>query len=346
MEFISKLEKPLVEIANQIKELKLSETQASTTAKTKITTKIKTLEKQFEEQAKKIFKDLTPYQITQMARHPNRPYTTDIIAGLCKDFIELHGDRLIADDKSIISGIGILHNGTRVAIIGHQKGRNTKENVFRNFGMPHPEGYRKALRIMKLAERFSLPIITLIDTPGAYPGKDAEEHGQSEAIATNILIMSRLSVPVLTVIVGEGGSGGALAIAVADKVLMLQYAIYSVISPEGCASILWKDGSKAEKAASLLGITADIALKNKIVDTIIPEPIGGAHWDRAQTIKSIGAAIDKSLEELCKLSIDELKEKRTQKYFAMGEFVEKPAISPLAQETPIISAWKAAWKDD
>lgn len=345
MEF-SKLEKPLIEIANQIKELQLSATQAGSSAKTKITTKIKSLEKQFEENAKTIFQNLTPYQITQIARHANRPYTTDIIAGICKDFIELHGDRLIADDKSIIGGIGILHNGTRVVIIGHQKGRNTKENVVRNFGMPQPEGYRKALRMMRLAERFKLPVITLIDTPGAYPGKDAEEHGQSEAIATNIMVMSRLSVPIVTVIVGEGGSGGALAIAVADKVLMLQYAIYSVISPEGCASILWKDGSKAEKAAALLGITAEIALKNKIIDSIIPEPIGGAHWNRSQTIKSIASAIDAQLKELSKLSVDDLKENRKKKYFAMGDFVELSTISPFAKKMSLVPAWKEAWIED
>lgn len=342
----NKLEKPLIEITNQIKELKLSAAQADMTSKLKITAKIKNLEKQFNETAQRISQNLTPYQITQIARHPNRPYTTDIITGICKDFVELHGDRNFKDDKSIVGGLAILHNGTRVVMIGHQKGRNTKENVVRNFGMPRPEGYRKALRLMRLAEQFSLPIITFIDTPGAYPGKDAEERGQSEAIAKNILVMSRLSVPIITVVVGEGGSGGALAIAVANRVLMMQNSVYSVISPEGCASILWKDGSQASKAAVLLGITADIALKNKIIDEIIPEPNGGAHWDRATTIKSIEHAIDAHLTELKNMSAAELKKDRQKKYFAMGDFIEKSPISPFHKNTPVISKWKAEWKDD
>jgi len=348
----SKLEKPLVEIANEIKELKLAIAQSgyppseSDAKPSKEAAKIKKLEKQFEEKAREISKNLTPYQITQIARHPKRPYTTDLIAGLCKDFIELHGDRSFRDDPAIISGIGLLHKGTRVAIIGHQKGRNTKENMLRNFGMPRPEGYRKALRIMKLAEQFALPIITFIDTPGAYPGKDAEERGQSEAIAKNVMVMSRLSVPVITVIVGEGGSGGALAIAVGNRVLMLQNSIYSVISPEGCASILWKDGTKAYKAADLLGITAEIAYKNGIVDSIIKEPLGGAHWDHAKTIKAIGTAIEKNLKELQKLTPEELKKDRQEKYFKMGELIEKPSISPFKSKAAKRSQWDTEWSDE
>lgn len=290
--------------------------------------------------------DLTAYQQTQLARHPNRPYTTDIIKGLCQDFIELHGDRNFMDDPAIIAGIAQLDNGTRVAILGQQKGRTTQEKVLRNFGMPKPEGYRKALRIMNLAEQFSLPILTFIDTPGAYPGIDAEERGQSEAIAKNIMVMSRLSVPIITVIVGEGGSGGALAIAVGNKVLMLENSIYSVISPEGCASILWKDGSKASKAAELLGITAKIALKNGIIDEIIQEPEGGAHTNHSEAIKFIKSAIYKHLDQLQQLTPAQLKADRKAKYFKMGEFIQKEPISPFRSSNAIKPEWNSKWTYD
>ncbi len=344
----NKLEKPLIEIANQIKDLKTECAQLHTTddKSLKITSEVKALEKEFDTKAREICKNLTPYQRTQIARHPNRPNTTDIIAEICEDFIELHGDRNFKDDSAVIAGIGKLRDGTRAVLIGQQKGRSTQEKMKRNFGMPKPEGYRKALRIMNLAEQFSLPIITFIDTPGAYPGIDAEERGQSEAIATNILEMSRLTVPIVTLIVGEGGSGGALAIAVGNRMLMMQYSVYSVISPEGCASILWKDGAQASRAAELLGITSDIALKNGIIDEIIPEPLGGAHWNQAEALKSISEAIHKNLTELQKLSPEELKEDRKKKFFKMGDFIEKDPISPFRSKTPKVAKWDSEWAHD
>ena len=347
---ILQLEKPLQELSNKISEMKLASQQAALTQDKSLDQKtmkaeIAGLEKKFTALAQELYTNLSCYQITQISRHPNRPYTLDIISQLCTDFIELHGDRNFMDDKAIITGIGVFQ-GQRVAIIGHQKGRNTKENMKRNFGMPRPEGYRKALRIMNLANRFSLPILTFIDTPGAYPGMDAEERGQSEAIAKNIMVMTQLKVPIISVVVGEGGSGGALAIGVANRVLMMEYSTYSVISPEGCASILWKDASKADKAAQYLGLTAETALKNKIIDEIIKEPVGGSHWNPQQAIESIGKAIDKHLQELQKMSKEKLKSDRIKKFYKMGPVKNMPAISPFRSETSSInSAWEESWED-
>ena len=347
---ILQLEKPLHELANKIAELKLLSQQAVLSQDKNhdhkaMKEQILNLENKFSTLAKELFTDLSCYQIAQISRHPNRPYTLDIISQLCTDFIELHGDRNFMDDQSIITGIGVFM-GHRVVIIGHQKGRNTKENVRRNFGMSRPEGYRKALRIMNMAERFSLPILTFIDTPGAYPGMDAEERGQSEAIAKNIMVMGRLCTPIITVVVGEGGSGGALAIGVANRVLMMQYSIYSVISPEGCASILWKDASKADKAANVLGLTSEMALKNKIIDEIIKEPAGGAHWHPKEAINSIGKAVTKHLLELQKLSKEELKEDRIKKFFKMGPVKTMPPISPFRRDkSSVNSAWEEPWEE-
>ncbi|NOZ12799.1 MAG: acetyl-CoA carboxylase carboxyltransferase subunit alpha [Acidobacteria bacterium] len=268
-----------------------------------------------------IYSNLDEWQVAQVARHPNRPYTIDYIEGLIEDFTELHGDRNFADDPAIVGGIGRFH-GKTVCVIGHQKGHDTKEKIARNFGMPRPEGYRKALRLMKLAEKFSIPIITLVDTPGAYPGIDAEERGQAEAIARNLREMATLEVPVITVIIGEGGSGGALGIAVANRVLMLQYSIYSVISPEGCASILWKDAAKAEEAAKALKFTAGPLKEFGIVDEIIPEPVGGAHANPKEIIRTTGEYLHRQLEELNHLKIKELQEQRYRKFRQIGKIIK------------------------
>ncbi len=346
---ILQLEKPLQELYNRISDLRIAAQQSSIlltkTEDTKeLNAEISILENKFELLAKEIYSNLTPYQITQLSRHPNRPYTLDIINHLCSDFIELHGDRNFADDQAIVAGIGIFRK-KRVVLIGHQKGRGTKENMKRNFGMPKPEGYRKALRIMNLAERFNLPILTFIDTPGAYPGMDAEERGQSEASAKNILVMSRLSVPIISVVVGEGGSGGALAIGVSNKTFMMEYSTYSVISPEGCASILWKDGSQADRAANLLGLTAEVALKNKIIDGIIKEPLGGAHWKSKETIESIGDTLEKNLTQLQKMSKEELKKDRIRKYMQMGAYENHPPLSTMGTEKPLVQSWEESWEE-
>jgi acetyl-CoA carboxylase carboxyl transferase subunit alpha len=345
---ILQLEKPLVELSNKINELKQEAQQCvlHTERKqelSKINQEIKKLEQKFSTLAKELFANLSPYQITQLSRHPNRPYTLDIANQLFSDFIELHGDRNFMDDHAIVTGLAQF-NGKRVVVIGHQKGRGTKDNMKRNFGMPRPEGYRKALRVMNMAERFQLPIITFIDTPGAYPGIDAEERGQSEAIAKNIMVMSRISVPIVSIVVGEGGSGGALAIGVGNRMLMMEYSTYSVISPEGCASILWKDGTQASRAASLLGLTAQTALKNKIIDEIIPEPLGGAHWHPTQAIASIGSAIEKHLNELLKMTPEQCKQDRLKKIFNLGPTISKPDISPFRREKAPIKAWEEDWK--
>ena len=266
-----------------------------------------------------IFKDLTPWQISQLSRHPLRPYTLDYINYLFDEFHELHGDRAFAEDHAIVGGLGRFR-GRSVVVIGQQKGRDTKAKVFRNFGMARPEGYRKALRLMKLAERFRLPVITFIDTPGAYPGVGAEERGQSEAIATNLKYMSRLPVPVICTVIGEGGSGGALAIGVGDRVNMLQYSTYSVISPEGCASILWNDAGLAEDAASALGITSDRLLQLGLVDEVIPEPLGGAHKDPETVATQVGNCLATQLEELDMLTTESLLEERFQRLLSYGEF--------------------------
>ncbi len=269
-----------------------------------------------------IYKNLDEWEIAQVARHPNRPYAYDYIEGIFEDFIELHGDRNFGDDKAIVGGFARLGSRT-VCVLGHQKGRDTKEKIYRNFGMSRPEGYRKAMRLMKMAEKFHKPIVTLVDTPGAYPGIDAEERGQAEAIARNLKDMAALTVPVVTVIIGEGGSGGALGIAVANRVLMLEYSIYSVISPEGCASILWKDAAKAPEAARALKFTGPHLSKYGIVDEVIPEPVGGAHADPARTIQSVGEFVEKHLNQLETMADTELLEDRYQKFRAMGKFIEQ-----------------------
>lgn len=268
-----------------------------------------------------IFSSLTPWQIAQLARHPQRPYTLDYVARLCADFEELHGDRSFADDPAIVGGVGRL-DGRAVVVIGHQKGRDTREKVQRNWGMPRPEGYRKALRLMHLAERFHLPVVTFIDTPGAYPGVGAEERGQSEAIARNLYVMAALRVPIVSTVIGEGGSGGALAIGVSDRTLMLQYATYSVISPEGCASILWKSADKAAIAAETMGITADSLLKLGLVDQVVPEPLGGAHRDVDATARNLKSALNAALGELCAVPPEQVAERRYKRLLQYGRYEE------------------------
>ncbi|WP_186646323.1 acetyl-CoA carboxylase carboxyltransferase subunit alpha [Fluviispira vulneris] len=346
---ILQLEKPLHELSKRISELRLAAEQSAHIPDRQQDTRglneeISILENKFELLAKEIYTNLNSFQITQLSRHPNRPYTLDIINQLCTDFIELHGDRNFMDDQAIVTGIAQFRN-RRVIVVGTQKGRGTKENMKRNFGMPKPEGYRKALRVMALAERFGLPIVTFIDTPGAYPGLEAEERGQNEAIAKNIMVMSRLSVPIISVVVGEGQSGGALAIGVANRILMMEYSIYSVISPEGCSSILWKDGSQADRAANILGLTAEVALKNKVIDEIIKEPLGGAHWKTKEAIESIGDAVEKNLVSLSKMSKDELKQDRIKKYFKIGNVQNMPAISPFRVDKAPVAAWDESWED-
>ncbi|MEE6032771.1 acetyl-CoA carboxylase carboxyl transferase subunit alpha [Avibacterium paragallinarum] len=275
------------------------------------------LQKKSEELTKKTFANLDAWQVSRMARHPNRPYTLDYIEQIFTEFEELAGDRAFADDKAIVGGLARLE-GKPVMVIGHQKGRTVKEKVKRNFGMPAPEGYRKALRLMEMAERFKLPIITFIDTPGAYPGVGAEERGQSEAIARNLREMSMLKVPIICTVIGEGGSGGALAIGVGDKVNMLQYSTYSVISPEGCASILWKSADKASTAAEVMGLTADRLQKLQLIDNIIPEPLGGAHRDYAQMAQNLKQRLLADLADLEILDPDTLLERRYQRLMSYG----------------------------
>ena len=307
-------EQPLLEIEAKIKQLK---NDPERTAKSEAA--VIKLEKDYIDQTKKIFNSLSDWQISQLARHPLRPYTLDYIPNLFTSFEELHGDRMFGDDPAIISGIAKIDEFDFM-FIGHQKGRDAKEKVKRNFGMPKPEGYRKALRIMKLAEKFNLPIITFIDTPGAYPGIDAESRNQSQAIAENLYVMSNLKVPIISVIIGEGGSGGALAIGVCDKLGMLQNSIYSVISPEGCASILWKDAKKAELAADALCITASKLLEFNLIDVIIPEPSGGAHIDYGAMNSSLKMNLLSMLADLKKIDIEELLLKRKQKLESYGKF--------------------------
>ncbi len=310
-------EKPVEEIEKKIEELKTFEA----TGNLKSTDEIAKLEKKAKTHLKEIYGKLSPVQITQVARHPDRPYTLDYINGAFEDFIELHGDRCFKDDAAIVGGLARLE-GEACVVLGQQKGRNTKEKVHRNFGMPHPEGYRKALRLFEMADRFSLPVFTFIDTPGAYPGIGAEERGQSEAIATNLLVMSRLKVPTIATIIGEGGSGGALAIGVADRVMMMEFSTYSVISPEGCAAILWKDGAKADLAAKALKIDAAELIKLGIVDKAVKEPVGGAHRDPQTAIKNLKAALVAQLKELSAIDPGTLVEARYGKFRAMGFYSE------------------------
>jgi len=307
-------EQPIAELQAQIDELKhVSEGNRAVDLKDEI----RRLEKKNEELTKKIFGDLGAWQVSQMARHPQRPYTLDYIEHIFTDFDELAGDRAYADDKAIVGGIARL-DGEPVMVIGHQKGRETKEKIKRNFGMPRPEGYRKALRLMEMAERFKMPIITFIDTPGAYPGVGAEERGQSEAIARNLKVMAGLTVPVVCTVIGEGGSGGALAIGVGDRVNMLQYSTYSVISPEGCASILWKSADKASVAAEAMGITAQRLKELKLVDAIVDEPLGGAHRDVAKMANNLKARIKQDLDALRPLDSEQLLEQRYQRLLGYG----------------------------
>lgn len=282
----------------------------------------KQIEKKLEETKKDIYKNLTAWQRVQLSRHPNRPYTMDHVRALCGEtFLELFGDRGVKDDKAMIGGLGKI-DGQSFMIVGQQKGYNTKTRQFRNFGMANPEGYRKALRLMKMAEKFGIPVLTLIDTPGAYPGLEAEERGQGEAIARNIFEMIRLKVPIISVIVGEGASGGALGIGVGDRVLMMENTWYSVISPESCSSILWKSWEYKEQAAEALKLTSSDMKKQKLVDDIIPEPLGGAHYDRETTFKSVEKYVMKAFNELKDLSTDELVAQRMDKYSKMGDYKE------------------------
>ncbi|MBR7059195.1 MAG: acetyl-CoA carboxylase carboxyltransferase subunit alpha [Neisseriaceae bacterium] len=310
-------EQPIAELVQKIEELRFVQDDSAVD----ISEEIKRLQKKSEELVKSIYAKLTPVQIAQVARHPQRPYTLDYISNLFTDFEELHGDRSFADDPAIVGGIARF-DGTPVIVIGHQKGRDTKEKVFRNFGMPKPEGYRKALRLMKLAEKFKLPVITFIDTPGAYPGIGAEERGQSEAIGRNLYELARLNVPVICTVIGEGGSGGALALAVGDKVNMLQFSTYSVISPEGCASILWKTANKAAEAANALGLTAKRLHQLGLIDRVIPEPIGGAHRNYDAVMESVREVLSADLEEVSGLG-KEMLDKRFERIMAYGQFNEK-----------------------
>jgi acetyl-CoA carboxylase carboxyl transferase subunit alpha len=310
-------ELPVAELENKIDELRFVQSDSAVD----ISEEISRLRTKTENQLKDIYSKLTPWQIAQVARHPQRPYTLDYISLMFTDFYELHGDRSFADDPAIVGGLARF-NGQSVMVIGHQKGRDLKERTLRNFGMPRPEGYRKALRLMELAEKYKIPVITLVDTPGAYPGIGAEERGQSEAIGKNLIVMSGLRVPIISVIIGEGGSGGALAIAVGDALLMLQYSTYSVISPEGCASILWKSADKAPEAAETLGITAQRLKALGLIDKIVTEPLGGAHRDHQQIADSLKKAIADSLRAFQDLDTESLIAQRHARIRALGKFKE------------------------
>jgi acetyl-CoA carboxylase carboxyl transferase subunit alpha len=308
-------EKPLLELENRITELRASEEPLEARDE------IAKLEERLARQQQRVYSGLTAWQRAQIARHPKRPHTLDLVNLLLDDWVELHGDRVFGDDKAIVGGLATF-DGEPVVLIGHQKGRDTRENIARNFGMPHPEGYRKALRLMQLAGKFGKPLITFIDTPGAYPGLGAEERGQAEAIARNLREMAGLPTPVICVVTGEGGSGGALAIGVGNRVLMLEYAIYSVISPEGCAAILWGDAAKAPEAAELMRVTAPDLLKLGVIDAIVPEPIGGAHRNWEATAASLRAALRDQLWQLKSKSEAELIEERHEKFRRIGVFEE------------------------
>jgi len=310
-------EQPIAELEAKISELRL----LGDDAEINIQEEIERLEEKSRKLTESLFSSLNPWQISQLARHPLRPYTLDYIERIVDDFEGLHGDRAFADDQSIVSGIGRI-DGRPVMVIGHQKGRDTKEKLKRNFGMPRPEGYRKALRMMETAERFKLPILTFIDTPGAYPGIDAEERGQSEAIARNLREMAGLRTPIVATVIGEGGSGGALAIGVADKLMMLQYATYSVISPEGCASILWKSADKAPQAAEAMAITSEKLKELGLIDDIVPEPLGGAHRDPDAMADNLKHSLIAALDELQGKSEDVLLDSRYQRLMSYGVFSE------------------------
>ena len=310
-------EQPIAELEAKIEELRF----VGDDSEVNINEEVARLRKKSEALTKSIFAKLSAWQIAQVARHPMRPYTLDYLAKIAPDFQELHGDRMFADDPAIVGGPGRI-DGRPVMFIGHQKGRDTKERVRRNYGMPKPEGYRKAQRLMRMAEKFGLPVVTLIDTPGAYPGIGAEERGQSEAIAYSLYLMAGLKTPIISVVIGEGGSGGALAIGVGDRLLMLQYGIYSVISPEGCASILWKSAEKAEDAAEAMRITADSLSDFGLVDEVLIEPLGGAHRNLGEAAEVLRNAILKNLEELDRMSVDQLLESRQRRLASFGQFKE------------------------
>ena len=308
-------EQPIAELDSKIEELRFVQDDSAVD----ISEEIDRLAKKSQQLTKEIYSKLTPWQVSQIARHPQRPYTLDYLSEIFTDFHELHGDRAFGDDKAIIGGLARF-NGQACMVIGHQKGRDTKERVLRNYGMPRPEGYRKALRLMKMAEKFNLPIFTFVDTPGAFPGIDAEERGQSEAIGHNLYVMAELKVPLITTIIGEGGSGGALAIAVGDSILMLQYSVYSVISPEGCASILWKTAERANEAADQLGLTAHRLKAMGMIDKIITEPLGGAHRDPKQMAAMLKRALADTLRQFQGVKTKDLLEARMQKILNFGQY--------------------------
>jgi acetyl-CoA carboxylase carboxyl transferase subunit alpha len=311
-------EQPIAELEGKIEQLRFVQDDSAVD----ISEEISRLDAKSQSLTKEIYAKLTPWQCALVARHPQRPYTLDYLELVFTDFEELHGDRNYADDHAIVCGLARF-NGQSCMVIGHQKGRDTKEKIHRNFGMPRPEGYRKALRMMRLAEKFGLPIFTFVDTPGAYPGIDAEERGQSEAIGKNLAVMAELKVPIITTVIGEGGSGGALAIAVADVVAMLQYSTYSVISPEGCASILWKSAERAGDAAETMGITAPRLKSLGLIDRIINEPVGGAHRDHRAMAQSVKKALQEALKQLAGLSSSELIERRFERLMSYGRFKEQ-----------------------
>ncbi len=311
-------EQSVADLESKIEELRFVQDDSAVD----IAEEIERLEKKSAQLTKDIYAKLTPWQISQVARHPQRPYTLDYLSLIFTDFEELHGDRAFADDHAIVGGLARF-NGQPVMVIGHQKGRDTKEKIQRNFGMPRPEGYRKALRLMKLAEKFGLPVMTFVDTPGAYPGIDAEERGQSEAIGRNLYVMAELKVPVIVTIIGEGGSGGALAIAVGDVVQMLQYSTYSVISPEGCASILWKSAEKAPEAAETMGITAQRLKTLGLIDKIVNEPLGGAHRDHAAMAQNLKKSLQEALKNLSAMPTAELLATRYERLMSYGRFKEQ-----------------------
>ena len=313
-------EQAVAELETKIEELRYVQDESSVD----ISSELKTLSEKSQLLTKEIYEGLTPWQVSQVARHPQRPYTLDYIQALFTDFHELHGDRVFADDQSIIGGLARF-NGKPCMVIGHQKGRDTKERALRNFGMSRPEGYRKAMRLMRLAEKFGLPVFTFVDTPGAFPGIDAEERNQSEAIGHNLYTQAELKVPIITTIIGEGGSGGALAIAMGDVVMMLQYSTYSVISPEGCASILWKTAEKAPDAAEQLALTAQRLKDLQLIDTIVPEPVGAAHRDYEAMMANMNKALARALSEVEDLSEKELLERRHQRFMSYGQFKEVKA---------------------
>ncbi|HET9576377.1 MAG TPA: acetyl-CoA carboxylase carboxyltransferase subunit alpha [Usitatibacter sp.] len=310
-------EQPIAELEQKIEELRFVQDDSAVD----ISQEIDRLSKKSRELTKDIYAKLTAWQISKVARHPQRPYTLDYVQAICTDFEEMHGDRSFADDAAIVGGLARF-NGQSVMVVGHQKGRDTNDKIYRNFGMPRPEGYRKALRLMKLAEKFGIPLLTFVDTPGAYPGIGAEERGQSEAIGHNLFVMAGLRVPVVVSVIGEGGSGGALAIAVGDVTLMMQYSTYSVISPEGCAAILWKSAENAGEAAESLGITAPRLKALGVIDKVVAEPLGGAHRDHAEAAKNLKKAIQDSLRSLQDLSSEELLERRQERWVNYGKFKE------------------------